>query len=214
MVDPSTSADSASFVSSGVPTHTGPFDVLVIGASFGGPKALEAILCALPRDFPLPIAVCQHITSGMTKIWAESLSAKCGVDVVEATDRGRLERGIVQIAPAGLQMRVAKGAVAKTIRLDPDFADSLHVPSVDVLFSSAADTFGSHTLAVILTGLGCDGASGMLRVREAGGYTIAESEQTALSYSMPGSAVAAGAIVEELPLDRIAERLQALAATS
>lgn len=202
------------FASTGVPSHTGPFDALVIGASFGGPKALETILCALPDDFPLPIAVCQHITSGMTGIWAHTLSGKCEVSVVEAQNRTRFERGVVYIAPAGMQMQLVKGKVANMIRIEEDFADSLHVPSVDVLFSSAAETFGSHTLAVILTGLGCDGTSGILRIRQAGGYTIAESEETAASYSMPGSAVQAGAIVEELPLHRIASRLRALAATS
>jgi two-component system chemotaxis response regulator CheB len=109
-------------------------------------------------------------------------------------------------------MRVVKSPLGPQARLDADFADSLHVPAIDVLFSSAADSFGSGTLAVLLTGLGRDGTSGMLRVREAGGYTIGEAESTAASYSMPGSAAEAGAVVQELPLDRIGARLSALAA--
>lgn len=189
----------------------GPFDALVIGASFGGPRALETILSALPADFPLPIAVCQHIIAGMTDIWANTLCSKCNVSVVEAKDRTRFENGVVHIAPIGLQMQLVKGKVANMIRLDADFSDSLHVPSADVLFSSAANTFGSRTLAVILTGLGCDGTTGLLRIRQAGGYTICESEATAACYSMPGSAKNAGAVVEELPLHKIAGRLVQLA---
>lgn len=211
---PGFAAGEGSFAGSGVPAHTGPFDALVIGASFGGPSAIETILSGLPADFSLPVAVCQHITHGMTEIWATTLSGKCGVPVIEAQDRTRFEPGVVHIAPTGTHMRLVKGKVAKMIRLAPDSARSLHVPSVDELFASAADTFGPHTLAVLLTGLGSDGAHGMLRVRQAGGYTICESAETAASYSMPGSAVAAGAIVEELPLHRIVERIAELTATS
>lgn len=191
----------------GVPTNTGPFDVLVIGASFGGPKAVETILTALPRGFPLPVAVCQHIAPGMTQMWADALSTKCKVSVIEAKPRSRFEPGTVHIAPTGLQMRLMKGPLGNQVRLDPDFADSLHVPSIDVLFSSAAAQYGSRVLGVLLTGLGCDGAGGMLQIRQAGGYTIGESEQTAASYSMPGAAFNMGGVVEQLPLPKIAERV-------
>lgn len=192
---------------SGVPANTGPFDALVIGASFGGPRAVERILVALPRRFRLPVAVCQHITPGMTSLWADALCSKCRVKVVEAVSHAAFEPGTVHIAPAGKQMRLFKAGGRSMVRLDPDFADSLHVPSIDVLFSSAAQTFGSRTLAVVLTGLGNDGTIGMLQIRQAGGYTIGESVETAASYSMPGSAHEAGAVVEQLPLDRIADRI-------
>lgn len=205
--------EGVTFNSAGVPAHTGPFDVLAIGASFGGPRAIDAILTALPRDFPLPVAICQHITPGMTHSWANALCSKCRIRVVEASDRARLEPATAYIAPAGLQMRLMRTAVSPVVRLDPDFADSLHVPSLDVLFSSAASEFGSRTLAVVLTGLGSDGSSGMLHVRQAGGYTICESSDTAASYSMPGSAYEAGAIVEQLPLERIVERVIELGST-
>jgi two-component system chemotaxis response regulator CheB len=183
----------------------------VIGASFGGPRAVESILSAFPRYFPLPIAVCQHMTEGMTGMWAERLSHVCPFPVVEGTARAKFRPGTAYVAPAGRQMRLLAGPNGTQLRVDPDFADSLHVPSIDILFSSAADALGSRVLAVLLTGLGNDGASGMLRIRLAGGYTIAESAETAVSHSMPGSAVNAGAVVEQLPLQRIAERVMTLA---
>lgn len=191
----------------GVAANLGPYDVMVVGASFGGTRAIEAILSELPADFPLPIAICQHITEGMTRSWAELLSARCAIDVVEATDRRPLQPGTAYIAPVGLQMRLIKGPLGVQTRLDPDFADSLHVPSIDMLFSSASQATGSGTLAVLLTGLGSDGATGMLQIRQAGGYTIGESRETAASYSMPGAAAELGGVVEQLPLDRVASRL-------
>lgn len=208
-------ADIASiFNAAGVPANTGPFDALVIGASFGGPKAIEEILGGLPRRFSLPVAICQHITPGMTQFWADALCSKCLINVVEAKGRAKFEPGTVYLAPAGMQMRLAGTPLGPMVRLEPDFADSLHVPSIDVLFSSAAKTFGSRTLAVVLSGLGNDGTIGMLQIRQAGGYTIGESSETAASYSMPGSAHDAGAIVQQLPLHRITERLIELASVT
>ncbi|PKQ17046.1 MAG: hypothetical protein CVT67_02605 [Actinobacteria bacterium HGW-Actinobacteria-7] len=203
------SGTSGMFNTLGVPAHTGPFDVVVIGASFGGPKVIERILGELPRGFPVPAVICQHITAGMTGMWAERLNQTSKVRVREATNRSVLEVGCAYIAPAGLQMRLERGPMTTgdRIRLDPDFADSLHVPSIDILFSSAAKAFGPRVLAVLLTGMGSDGASGMLAIRQAGGYTIAESESTAASYNMPGSAVAAGAVVQVLANEHIGARV-------
>jgi two-component system chemotaxis response regulator CheB len=188
------------------------FDVVVVGASFGGPKAIEAMLPGITRHLPVPIVICQHITPGMTEIWADRLNKLGHLRVAEGVDDARLEKGRVYIVPAGLQARVERDRLTSTpmLRLDPDFADSLHVPSIDILFSSAARAFGSRVLSVLLTGMGTDGSGGTVAVRNAGGYTIAESEETALSYSMPGSAVAAGAVVQELGLAHIGRRLSEL----
>lgn len=194
----------------GVPCNTGPFGLLVIGASFGGPKAVETLLCALPARCRVPVAVCQHISPGFTTSWAERIDRHSRISVQEAGNRVVMKPGCAYIAPAGLQMRFMRSGSSGMIRLDPDFADSLHVPSVDMMMSSAAAEFGSKTLAVLLTGLGSDGASGMLSVRAAGGYTIAESAETAASHSMPGAAIGLGAVVEELPLDAIVERVAEL----
>lgn len=185
----------------------GPFDALVIGASFGGPSVVESILEALPADFPLPVAVVQHIAPGVTKAWAERLARGCNIDVVEASNQAEFVRGKAFIAPSGVQMRLMRGSRGYRVRLDEDWADSLHIPSVDMLMSSAAQTFGSRTLAVLLTGLGSDGANGMLAVRLAGGYTITQDEATSTSYGMPGSARRLGAVVEELPGPKIPARV-------
>lgn len=213
MREPDCQADAMSFNPSGVPANTGPFDALVVGASFGGPPAVEALLKALPADFPLPVGVVQHMTPGMTGSWAERLDAHCAIRVLEATSGARFEPGTAYLAPAGLQMRFSAGARSPFIRLDPDFADSLHVPSVDMMMSSAATAFGSRTLAVLLTGLGSDGACGMLAVRRAGGYTIGQDQASAVSYGMPGAAAGLGAVVEQLPLERIPARVIELGMT-
>lgn len=208
-----TSSWSAIDGTAGVPSSRGPFDAVVVGASFGGPTAIERIMRALPDDFPVPIAVCQHMSSGMTALWSERLSEVCGLRVCEAAHRMPFDPGSIYIAPTGLQARLDEGIGAGGgFRLSEDDASSLHVPSIDALFASAAQTYGSGTLAVLLTGLGNDGAEGMLAVRMAGGYTICESAATAISYSMPSAAQEIGAVTEELPLDRIAPRIIELAA--
>ncbi len=207
------SAEAGSECGSGSPSSgAGPFEIVAIGASFGGPKAIECVLGALPQGFFLPIVICQHITPGMTGIWAQMLTGRSSLSVSEAVDGCELLPGTAHIAPAGLQMRVVSGSRGPRVRMDHDFADSLHVPAIDVLFSSAAKAFGSRTIAVLLTGMGRDGTSGMVQIRHAGGYTIGESECSAMSYSMPGSAVEAGGVVEQLPLERIASRIVELGA--
>lgn len=198
----------------GVPSQTGAFEIIVIGASFGGPKAVERLLCALPRSCKVPVAVVQHITPGFTEVWAKHLDDTCAIKVVEARNRGNLLPGHAYLAPTGKHLRFLRSGDRIVARLDDDFADSLHVPSVDIMMASAARECGSRTLAVLLTGLGNDGASGMLAVRGAGGHTIAESAETAASHSMPGSATRLGAVVEELPLDAIVERVVQLAGRS
>lgn len=195
----------------GVPSQTSAFDLMVIGASFGGPKAVEQLLAALPARTRMPVVVCQHMAPGFITMWAERLDAKSRVGVVEATNRVRLEPGHAYIAPIGQHLRFMRSGERLLARLDDDFADSLHVPSIDIMMSSAAQQLGSRVLAVLLTGLGSDGASGMLAVRSAGGHTIAESAETAASHSMPGSAAKLGAVVEEMPLDRIIARVSELA---
>lgn len=190
----------------GVPIGGRPLDAVFIGASTGGPKALERILASLPADFPAPIAVCQHMPEGFTAFWADRLDSVCQLTVREASNGSSLDPGTVYIAPIGRHLRVrADSDGRRRISLDRDFADSLHVPSIDIMMSSAAQVYGSRGLAVLLTGLGADGALGMLAMRRAGAHTIVESQDTAVAYSMPGSAVQAGAAVEEAPLDEIPE---------
>jgi len=199
----------------GIPTGGHAMRAVVIGASAGGPQRVEQILRHLPADFGAPVAVCQHMPLGFTKTWAERLDRLCSLRVREARFGEAFEPGSVCVAPIGKHMRFereANGAVR--IRLDSDFADSLHVPSIDIMMSSAAQAIGSGTLAVLLSGFGSDGATGMLAVRRAGGHTISEASDTAVAASMPSAAVKIGAAAEEvsaqdLPqvvVDRVAGR--------
>lgn len=187
----------------GVPVG-GPLQAVVIGASAGGPPALEKILRALPKEFSVPVCVCLHLPLGFTATYAAHLDGMCGVRVKEAEGGEALVEGTVYVAPIGRHLRLARTNGAVTARLDPDFSDSLHVPSIDMLFSSAVQAYGSRLLAVLLTGMGADGALGMLAARRAGAYTIAESEETAFQYSMPGSAVELGAVAEQCRVDDVA----------
>lgn len=197
-------------ISTGVPMGSGPLSAVVIGASTGGPPALEALLASLPADLGVPVAICQHMPLGFTEGWAQRLDGLCRMRVCEATDRQPFARGRAHIAPIGKQMRFKRTERGVLVRLDDDFADSLHVPSIDILMSSAAEVFGSRALGVLLTGLGSDGALGMLAVRRGGGHTIAQDPETCAAPSMPESAVQLGAAAEVLPLDLIGVRIRDL----
>lgn len=197
----------------GLPLGSRPLDAVIIGASTGGPPAVEKILRTLPRDFRAPLAICQHMPQGFIDIWAERLDGVCRLEVKAAQFGERFEPGKVYLAPIGKHMRLKREKDGEvTVSLDRDFADSLHVPSIDMLMSSAAQAFGSRALAVLMTGLGSDGAMGMLAVRRAGGHTISEAPESAVAYSMPGSAVELGAAAEEVAASEmpkvILERVQ------
>jgi two-component system chemotaxis response regulator CheB len=193
----------------GLPSGTGPIDLIVVGASLGGPVALEKVCSGLPRGLPAPVVVCQHIAPGMVKVLADRLDRLSPLSIGVAEHGQTLEAGAGYVTPIGRQARVSKDEGVGRIRLYPDFADSLHVPSIDVLFSSAAMSYGSCTMGVLLTGMGTDGALGLLAIRRAGGYTLAESEETAASYSMPGSARELGAVAAEARVDHVAEMMLA-----
>jgi len=180
-------------------------DAVVIGASTGGPGVIQSVLDYLPRDFPAPIAICQHMPPGFTRLWAERLNDTCRLRVVEASGGVPFVRGGVYIAPAGFHLRFKKVGRHFEVVLDRDFADSLFVPSIDIMMSSAAQVFGSGGLAVLLTGLGSDGSLGMLAMRRAGAHTIVESPESALAASMPASAVELAAAVEEATKDEMGE---------
>lgn len=186
-----------------------PLLAVIIGASAGGPGQVQALLGQLPADFPVPIAVCQHMTAGATQPWAERLDKCTPFHVVEATPGAKFEAGTVYVAPSGKHMRLLGPARKPRISLLPDFADALHVPSIDVLMSSAADVFGSRVLGVILTGLGSDGALGMLAIRRAGGPTIVESVESAPFSSMPLAAAELGAASEQTHVNLMGELIQA-----
>lgn len=199
--------------STGLPSAVLPPRAVVIGASAGGPQALERLLAALPRGFSVPVAVCQHMPLGFVESFAWRLGRMCSLRVKQAEDGEPFLRGGVYVAPSGKHMRLRRSVTGNVaVRLDDDFADSLFVPSIDMLMSSAAQVYGSGAVAVLLTGLCSDGAMGMLAVRRAGGHTICESPDSAAVSSMPLSALAAGGVAETLPLAGIGPALAALAA--
>ncbi len=181
-----------------------PFPLVAIASSLGGPKALSVVLRMMPRDFPAPICICQHISEGFTEGLAHWLSSESPLRVLEATHGARMEPGSVYIAPSGAHLLVRPGG---TVQLDPGAPVRGFRPSCDLLLSSAAESFGRRCIGVILTGMGRDGARGLKEIRERGGRTIAQNAETCVVYGMPGAAVQLGAAQEVLPIDRIAPTL-------
>jgi two-component system chemotaxis response regulator CheB len=181
----------------------------VIGASTGGPAALQRILERLPATFPLPIVVVQHMPVGFTRPFAERLHGLCRLNVAEAAEGERLVPGKVRIAPAGSHLRIT-GNLALVLASEP--AGARHVPSIDLAMKSAERARPGRVLGILLTGMGEDGAEGMLAIRAGGGVTIAESEASCVVYGMPRAAWGRGAASCLLPLPEIAAFLQRLTA--
>jgi two-component system chemotaxis response regulator CheB len=171
---------------------------VVIGASTGGTPVVESLLRALPADLPAPVAVCQHMPDGFTAQWAARLDKLCWLDVREAREHERFVRGTVYVAPAGRHMRIVGTPAEARIRFDADSGDAFYVPSIDMLMTSAAAVFRHGVLGVVLSGIGNDGARGLLEIRRAGGRTIVESPNSAAAAaaSMPEAAIGLGAAEE------------------
>jgi two-component system chemotaxis response regulator CheB len=181
-----------------------PYPLVAIASSLGGPKALSVVLKMLPKDFPAPVCICQHISHGFTEGLAQWLGSESPLRVVEATDGELMVPGSVYIARSGSHLVVrSKGRLA----LDPSPPVRGFRPSCDVLLTSAAESFGTRVLGVILTGMGRDGARGLKEIRERGGRTIAQDKTSCAVYGMPKEAVRLGAAEEVLPLDQIAPTL-------
>jgi two-component system chemotaxis response regulator CheB len=181
---------------------------VVIGSSTGGTQALEQVLTALPRDAP-GIAITQHMPEKFTAMYAQRLDGLCAVNVREAKDGDRLERGVVLIAPGGrhLQLRKAGGQYYAVVRDGPPV--NRHKPSVDVLFRSAADCAGRDALAIMLTGMGDDGARAMKQMHDLGARTIAQDEASCVVFGMPKEAIALGAVDEVMPIGHVARAILA-----
>ncbi len=176
---------------------------VVIGSSTGGTQALETVLTALPGDAP-GIAIVQHMPEKFTAMYAQRLDGICQMNIREARDGDRLERGVVLIAPGGkhMQLRKAGGQYFMVIADGPPV--NRHKPSVDVLFRSTAECAGRDVLGVILTGMGDDGARGMKMLHDKGARTIAQNEDTCVVFGMPKEAIALGAVDDVLALNQVA----------
>jgi two-component system chemotaxis response regulator CheB len=189
--------------------HEGRAEIVAIGASTGGPSALQNVLPRVPAGFAATILVVQHIPVGFTQSLAERLAARSAIPVREAKHGEILPAGEALIAPAGLHMRVERQGRVARISLSEEPSGSLHRPSVDELLVSVAHSHGRRALGIVLTGMGQDGAAGLLRLRRAGGRTLAESAETAVIYGMPKAALENGGAERSVPLHRVADEMVA-----
>jgi len=193
-----------------IPPVAGTFQMLGIVASTGGPNALVKVLEGLGRNVPVPVLLVQHITPSFLKGFVSWLNGISPLPVREAVDGQLPQAGHIYVAPADLHLIVDRGR----LRMDNSEPVCVQRPSGTVLFRSMARCVGANCLGVLLTGMGEDGAAGLRDIREAGGYTIAEDESTAVVYGMPAAAVRMGAVCESLPLDEIAPRVLQLLLTA
>lgn len=183
-------------------------DCVAIGVSTGGPRALETLVPQLPPDLPVPVVVVQHMPPTFTRLLAERLDRLGPIHVVEAAGSEPIRPGHMYIAPGDHHLLVRRhGAQYQTSLSDAPPENSCR-PSVDPLFRSATELYGSHLLAVVLTGMGNDGANGAEAVRAAGGRVIVQDEDSSVVWGMPGAVVRAGLADEVLPLDQIAGEIQ------
>lgn len=204
-------ADAATERSAPVTLRETSTKIIAVGASTGGTQALARMIPALPQNGSAVLVV-QHMPEGFTRSFAQRLDDESMMDVAEATDGALVTPGRVLVAPGNLHMLLRRSGAVYRVELKDGPPVSRHRPSVDVLFRSAAQAAGSNAVGVLLTGMGTDGASGLLDMREAGAMTIAQDEASSVVWGMPGEAVALGAPQEVLDLDSIAPRLVRLMA--
>lgn len=180
--------------------------LIAIGASTGGVEAIRTVLAQLPGDCP-PVVIAQHMPAGFTGRFAARLDELCALKVVEAEDRLPLQVGHAYVARGDYHLRVERSSGQLKCRLGQEGLESGHRPSVDVLFESVARIVGPMAVGAILTGMGRDGARGLKLMRDAGAYTLGQSQASALVYGMPRVAFEEGAVVEQAAVEQIAAKL-------
>jgi len=188
----------------------GPSQVVAIGVSTGGPHALQTMLPQLPADYPGSIVIVQHMPEGFTEMFARRLDEMCAIRVKEAQSGDLLLAGRALICPGSRHIKVKRLALGDVVVLNEEPRVNGHRPSADVLFKSLAEEFGPKGLALLMTGMGEDGAMGMGLVKAAGGWTIAQSEDSCVVYGMPKAAIENGFAQRVVSLDLLASTLQAL----
>jgi len=193
------------------PIHrTGRFHAVAIGSSTGGPEALARLLPVLTKQASVPLFIVQHLPPGMTRYLADSLGRKCDYRVVEASDGEAVQPRTAYIAPGGRHMIVRKHEGRIVTALNDQPPENGCRPSVDVFFRSAAAAYPQSVVAIILTGMGCDGANGLGPLKRNGAYVIAQDEATSVVWGMPGAAAATNQVDEILPLERIGPTVASL----
>jgi two-component system, chemotaxis family, protein-glutamate methylesterase/glutaminase len=190
------------------PSPSGRIRAIVIGISTGGPLALRYLLPRFPVDFPLPIAIVLHMPVGYTGPYALRLNEVTKIEVLEAAEGLEMKSGRAILAQAGLHLLLRKNESGEVyVHLSSEPSDSLHRPSVDVLFQSAAEAYREGLLGVVMTGMGSDGTQGAAWIHAQGGKVITEAESSSVVYGMPQSVVEAGLSDLSVPLDRLAETI-------
>lgn len=189
-------------------------EIVVMGASTGGPRAVAAVLSGIPKDIYAGIVVVQHMSQEFIPAFTERLKWGCSLDFGVAGDNEIIKPGKVLIAPGIGNTKVERDIEGRSITMIRDFDDfalrtpkSSMVQSIDYTMESAANVYGESVLAVLLTGIGSDGAMGMKAIKEAGGNTIAEDKSTCIVYGMPKAAIEMGVVDEVVPLNKIADAI-------
>ena len=186
---------------------SGRFKIVAIGTSTGGPRALQEVITKLPKNYPYPVVVVQHMTANFTKSLADRLDSLSQIKVKEAEQDDLLVPGQVYIAPGGYHMRFVRRGQGVHISLSKDAAVNGHRPAADPMFESVSKVYGSSVIAVLMTGMGSDGAIGMKFIKDNGGYNIAESQETAVVFGMPKAAIEKGVVDKVVGVGYIAQEL-------
>lgn len=188
--------------------HKSPHDIIAIGSSTGGPAALQIILTQLPSDIPAGIVISQHMPRGFTAPLAKRIDKLCRISVAEASDGDTVRNGLALICPGGYHMEIKRNKNINVVKLIKSTDNDKYTPSVDRMMLSAGKCCKDRAFGIILTGMGNDGTKGMKALKSKGGYTVAESEQSAIVYGMPQEAVKAGAVDKILPVDAISSEIR------
>lgn len=176
--------------------------IIAMGASTGGTDALQTVLTTMPANSP-PIVIVQHMPPVFTKMFADRLNKLCKIDIKEAENGDRLKQGLALLAPGDFQMSLQKDVRGYYVKVAPGEKVSGHRPSVDHLFHSVAKVAGKNVIGVIMTGMGSDGANGMVAMKNAGAYTIGQDKDSCVVYGMPMCAYNQGGCCIQVPLDKI-----------
>lgn len=186
------------------------FSMVVIGASTGGPPAIQTVLSMLPADVPAAVAISQHMPAGFTRTFAERLDRLSPIHVKEADDGEAVRPGCVLLSPGGYHLTFARRGATVNACLLKGAGGDRYTPSVDRMFISASEAFGEKLVGVVMTGMGNDGKEGIVSIKTRGGKTIAQSEDTSVIFGMPREAISTGMVDRILPLQRIAEGITAM----